>query len=33
LPECWIRKLDTAYTMPGLSGQDRVMTYADIDRS
>jgi hypothetical protein len=28
LAECWTRKLDTAYTMPGLSGQDSVSTYA-----
>jgi hypothetical protein len=25
-PECWTRKLDTAYTIPGLSGQDSVST-------
>src|SRR5260370_36459219 len=25
-PECWTRKLDTAYTIPGLSGQDSVRT-------
>jgi hypothetical protein len=24
--ECWTRKLDTAYTIPGLSGQDSVST-------
>src|SRR5690242_17566889 len=28
LPECWTRKLDTAYTIPGLSGQDSVSTYS-----
>ncbi len=27
-PECWTRKLDTAYTIPGLSGQDSVSTYS-----
>ena len=26
--ECWTRKLDTAYTIPGLSGQDSVSTYS-----
>src|SRR5579859_4064475 len=25
-PECWTRKLDTAYTIPGLSGHDSVST-------
>src|SRR6185369_4305796 len=28
LAECWTRKLDTAYTIPGLSGQDSVSTYS-----
>ena len=27
-PECWTRKLATAYTIPGLSGQDSVSTYS-----
>src|SRR3984957_10810846 len=27
-PECWTRKLDTAYTIPGLSGQESVSTYS-----
>jgi hypothetical protein len=26
--ECWMRKLDTAYTIPGLSGRDSVSTYS-----
>ena len=29
--ECWTRKLDTAYTIPGLSGQDSVSTYSRPD--
>src|SRR6185503_2026700 len=28
LAECGTRKLDTAYTIPGLSGQDSVSTYS-----
>src|SRR5579862_1076398 len=28
LPECCTRKLDTAYTIPGLSGHDSVSTYS-----
>src|SRR5690349_16219577 len=30
LAECWTRKLDTAYTIPGLSGQDSVSTYSRL---